>query len=149
MNRRSLLTWSGHAIRLMVGATFVYAGATKVISPVRFITDVSNYHLLMWPMAVGLALYLPWLEMISGLAFLLRRLYRGALTIVLALMAIFIAASISAKLRGINVVCGCFGAPSRNLSFVSHILIDIVLLIAIVALWIIDNRIRAPIIKGQ
>lgn len=149
MNRRRLLIWSGHAIRLMVGAAFIYAGASKVMSPLRFITDVSNYHLLTWPMTVGLALYLPWLEMISGLALLLRRLYRGAVTILLALTAIFIAVSISAKIRGINVICGCFGGPARNLNFVSHMVIDILLLVAIAALWVIDNRARAPIIKGQ
>jgi predicted neutral ceramidase superfamily lipid hydrolase len=111
-----------------------------MISPIRFTIDINNYHVLPWPLAVAIGFYLPWLEIICGLALLLRRLYYGAVAILLTLTSVFIIASVSAKLRGIDVICGCFGGPSRNLNFAGHLAIDVTLLAAIGALWLIDYR---------
>jgi putative oxidoreductase len=139
---REVKAWIAGLLRLLVAATFLYAGIIKVISPIRFSTDINNYHVLPWSLTVALAFYLPWLEIICGLALLLRRFYYGAITILLALTAVFIIASVSAKLRGIDVICGCFGRPGRNLNFAAHLAIDAVLLAAIGVLWLIDYRIR-------
>jgi len=48
-------------VGIIVGALFVYAGVVKIIDPVEFARDIDNYKLLPWPVAVGSALYLPWL----------------------------------------------------------------------------------------
>ena len=82
-----------------------------------------------------LALYLPWLEIICGLALVLRRLYSGALALLLALLLVFIGASFAAKARGIDITCGCFGHVSDQLSFAWHMVLDFAILAAIVALW--------------
>jgi uncharacterized membrane protein YphA (DoxX/SURF4 family) len=135
-------SWIVGLLRLLVAATFLYAGVIKVTNPIRFSTDINNYHVLPWSVAVALAFYLPWLEVICGVALLLRRFYYGAVAILLTLISLFIIASVSAKLRGIDVSCGCFGGPSRNLNFATHLAIDAALLVAIAALWLIDRRIR-------
>lgn len=132
--------WLVLLIRLSTTAAFVYAGVVKATAPVGFAADVANYHLLPWTVGVGLAFYLPWLEIICGLALFLPRLARGAVLILLSLISIFIVASASAKLRGIDVTCGCFGGASRNFTFAGHLAIDVLLLTAIVVVFVVDRE---------
>jgi len=127
--------WAGRLLRLIIGVTFVYAGVVKALSPIRFTSDIHNYRLLPWSMAVALAFYLPWLEIWCGLALLLGRLYRAAIALLVGLTIIFIVASASARIRGIDISCGCFGHLSNNLSFGRHLGLNIMLLVALIALW--------------
>lgn len=136
--QRSTIFWRGLAI--IVGALFVYAGALKVLDPVRFAGDIQNYHVLPWFVNVRLAFYLPWLEIICGLALIFRRFYSGALALLFALLLVFIGASIAAKARGIDISCGCFGHVSDQLSFAWHLVLVFAILAAVVALWRWDRK---------
>ena len=135
------LAW--RIVGLLVGAVFVFAGLTKIVDvqpfrfldPMDFARDIDNYKILPWPVSVQLALYLPWLEIICGLALIFRRLYSGALALLLALLLVFIGASFAAKARGIDITCGCFGHVSDQLSFTWHMVLDLTIFAAIVALW--------------
>jgi len=82
---------------VIVGGVFIYAGAIKVLDPVQFANDIDNYKILPWTIGVGLAFYLPWLEIFCGLALILHRLYLGGLSILTALIAVFLGATIAAK----------------------------------------------------
>src|SRR5467141_1263604 len=86
-------------VDLIVGGIFIYAGTIKALDPVRFGLDIDNYKTLPWFISVRLAFYLPWLEIFCGLALIFRFLYRGGLSILTALMAVFIGVTIAAKLR--------------------------------------------------
>ncbi|MBA3544770.1 MAG: DoxX family protein [Chthoniobacterales bacterium] len=123
------------ALALLVGATFVYAGALKIWDPLTFATDISNYQILPWPISVRIAFYLPWLEVLCGLALIFHRLLAGALFLTGGLMLVFIAAMVAARARGINIDCGCFGVASGNLSFTWHLVLDLALLAIVVLLW--------------
>ena len=127
-------------VRLLVAAVFIYAGIVKIAAPVRFATEIANYHTVPWPVAVGLAFYLPWLELVCGLALLLAPFARGARSILLALTLLFMFVSIAAKLRGLQVSCGCFGAASYNLSFAGHLMLDVLLLTGITLLLARDRE---------
>ncbi|MGI8956527.1 MAG: MauE/DoxX family redox-associated membrane protein [Chthoniobacterales bacterium] len=122
-------------LALLAGAVFVYAGVLKVRAPLEFANDLSNYHLLPWPIGVRLAFYLPWLEILAGLALVFHRLFSGALAVTAALMIVFIGATIWAKVQGINVACGCFGAASSNLTFTSHLVLNGSILAVLAILW--------------
>jgi hypothetical protein len=119
----------------LVGALFIYAGVLKALDPVRFAMDIDNYKILPWSIAVGLAFYLPWLEILCGCALIFRRLYRGGLSILLLSVLVFIAATIAAKARGLDITCGCFGHASQHWSFPQHMAIDLIILAGLVALW--------------
>ena len=127
-------------VAILIGALFVYAGAVKALEPVRFAGDIENYHILPWSVGVRLAFYLPWLEILCGLALILRRLYSGALVLVLALMLVFIGASISAKARGLDISCGCFGHVSDRLSFAWHLVLDFLLLAGLLCLLFAERK---------
>jgi uncharacterized membrane protein YphA (DoxX/SURF4 family) len=97
---RSLL-W--HAVAIIIGGLFIYAGVVKVIDPVEFAREIDNYQMLPWTMSVWLALYLPWVEIFCGLALITRVLYRAGAFILTALMALFIVITIVAKARGLDI----------------------------------------------
>src|SRR5437764_11066151 len=87
-------------VDLIVGGIFIYAGLIKALDPVQFGLDIDNYKTLPWFVSVRLALYLPWLEIFGGLAVICHFLYRGGLSILTELVAVFIGATIFAKMRG-------------------------------------------------
>ena len=122
------------AVDLIVAAVFIYAGAIKVLDPIRFAGDIDNYKILPWAIGVRLAFYLPWLEIFCGLALIARRLYLGGLSILTALICVFIVATVAAKVRGLDITCGCFGHASKNWSFSTHLALDLILLGALLFL---------------
>ena len=126
-------------VDLIVGGVFIYAGAIKALDPVRFANDIDNYKVLPWTVAAVLAFYLPWLEILCGVALIVRFLYRGGLSVLTALIAVFIAASIVARARGIDITCGCFGHVSKNWSFSAHLALDFGILLGLCLLWF-SNR---------
>ena len=122
-------------VGIIIGGLFIYAGVVKIIEPVEFARDIDNYKMLPWRLGVFLALYLPWLEIFCGLALITRVLYRGSVFIVTALTSLFIVASIVAKVRGLDVSCGCFGHASKYLNFSWHLALDFGLLVGLLLLW--------------
>ena len=96
-------------VALLLGGLFVAAGALKAWDPAGFAADIFHYRLVPWSVAVGLSLYLPWLEVIAGGALLLGRGRRAGLWVVSALMAVFAGAALWAAVRGLDIGCGCFG----------------------------------------
>jgi putative oxidoreductase len=129
-------------VGLIIGGIFIYAGVIKAMDPVGFANDIDNYKILPWPLTVRLAFYLPWLEILCGLAVILGLLYRGGLLILTMLISIFIIASVIAKARGLDITCGCFGHASKYLSFFGHLALDFVLLALLVALWFTNRAQR-------
>ena len=125
---------------VVIGGIFVYAGVLKVLDPVQFGNDIDNYKSLPWFVSVRLALYLPWLEIFCGIALVFRFLYRGGLSILTALIVVFIGATIAAKMRGLDITCGCFGHASAHWSFPQHMAIDLGILVAVVALLFASTR---------
>lgn len=95
--------------RLLLGGAFGTAAVLKIMDPSAFVADIGHYRLLPYPVAVVLAVYLPWLELLCGAAVLIRWRDRGALLLLVALCAVFSLALASAWLRGLNIDCGCFG----------------------------------------
>src|SRR5207237_4773821 len=112
---------SSRIVDVIVAGIFIYSGAIKVLDPVQFANDIDNYKILPWPISVALAFYLPWLEIFCGFALVVRLFYRGALSILAALISVFIIATNAAKVRGLDITCGCFGYASQNWSFPAHL----------------------------
>ncbi len=126
------LVW--RTIDLIVAAIFIYAGAIKALDPVQFANDIDNYKILPWTIGVGLAFYLPWLEMFCGVALIFRLFYGGALSVLTGLTSVFLVATVAAKVRGLDITCGCFGHASQNWSFPAHLAVDLAILAALIAL---------------
>jgi len=130
--RTSNILW--RIVDLIVGGIFIYAAALKMFDPVRFASDIDNYKILPWTIGVALAFYVPWLEIFCGIALVLRFLYRGGLSILTALVLVFTLATVAAKVRGLDITCGCFGHASQHWSFPAHIATNLAILAALLAL---------------
>src|SRR5438093_6309065 len=128
----------------VVAGIFIYACSIKALDPVQFANDIDNYKILPWPITVALAFYLPWLEIFCGFALVVRLLYRGALSILTMLILTFTLVTIAAKVRGLDITCGCFGHASQHWSFPAHLATNLGILAALLALWFQGNaRVKA------
>ena len=136
VGRSALDVWRvlSRILDFVLAGIFIYAGALKAIDPVQFASDIDNFKILPWPVSVALAFYLPWLEIFCALGIVFRFLYRGALSILSASIVVFTLATIAAKLRGLDITCGCFGHASQHWSFPSHLATNLAILAALLAL---------------
>jgi uncharacterized membrane protein YphA (DoxX/SURF4 family) len=126
-------------LRLLAGGVFLVAGVLKVLDPARFAADIDHFRLLPYFAVAPLALYLPWLEIICGLAVFVKRWRRSALVLLLALTIVFIAAITSAWRRGLDIRCGCFGAASTA-PLAYDLVFDVVLGGVLFWLWRVEGR---------
>ena len=139
-HQRSHIFW--RILDFIVAGIFIYAGALKAFDPVQFASDIDNYKILPWPVSVALAFYLPWLEIFCALGLVFRFLYRGALSILTMSILVFTLATIAAKVRGLDITCGCFGHASQNWSFPAHLATNLAILVALLALFFAHARRR-------
>jgi putative oxidoreductase len=130
--RTSNILW--RILDFVLAGIFIYAGALKAFDPVQFASDIDNYKLLPWPVSVALAFYLPWLEIFCAVGLVFRFLYRGALSILTASIVAFTLATIAAKVRGLDITCGCFGHASQNWSFPAHLATNLAILTGLLLL---------------
>lgn len=102
-------------LRVLMGAWFVYAGGMKVFGTGldRFVTDIENYKLVSGQVAVGVAYFIPWLEIVTGICFMLGILRAGAWWAMLCLVVAFSVSVGSAWARGLDISCGCFGGTEK------------------------------------
>jgi putative oxidoreductase len=132
--RTSNILW--RILDFVLAGIFIYSGVVKAIDPVQFASDIDNFKILPWPVSVALAFYLPWLEILCALGLVFRVLYRGALSILTASIVIFTLAITAAKVRGLDITCGCFGHASQHWSFPSHLATNLAILAGLLALLI-------------
>ena len=106
------LTW---AARLALGAIFIYASWHKLELPADFALDIFHYQLLPGVFINALALVLPWLELLSGIALIIApRLRHGAAILILGMLVVFTTGIVIDLFRGIDVTCGCFSSGGKG-----------------------------------
>ncbi|MCK4372785.1 MAG: DoxX family membrane protein, partial [candidate division Zixibacteria bacterium] len=94
------------AVRLAVGVVFVSASVYKIIDPGSFARSIWYYHLMPGSLIHLIALVLPWVELLAGLALIFGVLYRGAIVWVNVMTIAFIGALTLAVARGLDIDCG-------------------------------------------
>ncbi len=93
--------------RWTLGLVFITAGLTKILDPAAFARVVDAYAILP-PVLVELtALTLPPFEVVAGLGLLMD--VRGSLTLITAMVLLFLGILGYAILIGLDIDCGCFG----------------------------------------
>ena len=86
----------------------------KLIDPQQFVFHVRALQLMDDPWNAWVAMGLPWLECLTGIALLLPWTGLGGTISAATMLAIFIAALSSVRARGLEVDCGCFGGPAAT-----------------------------------
>lgn len=106
--------WLTALIRLFIGVVFIYAAYYKITDPYTFAKSIWYYHLVPGDGINLMALILPWVELLCGLALILGLFYNGAVVLVNLMMVMFILALGSTIVRGIDIECGCFKASTAS-----------------------------------
>lgn len=107
--------WIALALRVAMGAWFAYAGGLKIFGTGldRFVTDIENYKLVSGDLAVAVAYFIPWLEVVAGIFFMLGIFRKGAWLAMFGLVLAFTISVGSAWARGLDISCGCLGGTEK------------------------------------
>jgi uncharacterized membrane protein YphA (DoxX/SURF4 family) len=127
--------------RIILGCTFLYASLDKIRHPDLFAEVIYNYQLLP-DVAVNLvAIWLPWLELLSGGLLMLGIWVRGSVLVIVTLMVLFFGTLGFTVARGLDIHCGCFTIQSTDPVTVLTLFRDSVLLcIAVYLFWLYQFR---------
>jgi uncharacterized membrane protein YphA (DoxX/SURF4 family) len=100
------------AARVLIGLVFIGAALSKLADPPGFAKTIWAYELLPSWSLNPLALLLPWLELLCGLALCLGFWLRSAVLWAGTLLLAFTLALMINLARNRPVDCGCFGAAA-------------------------------------
>jgi putative oxidoreductase len=106
--------WLTIRVQIAVGLFFVIAALPKIVDPPSFAHMIYNYRIVPPALLNLMALVMPWIELLSGLALILG-IWRGtARTIIGAMLLTFIIAISINLARGNAIDCGCFDVSSAG-----------------------------------
>lgn len=123
--------WLAAACRVAVGGFFVWTGVLKAWDPGLFLLAVRSYQLVGDPWAAIVALGLPWLEIVAGLALVTGLARRGGALVVGSSLIFFIVVLSVSWARGLDIDCGCFGRGENHTDYPLHLLLNAGLLSAL------------------
>ena len=106
--------WLTVRVQIALGLFFVAAALPKLVDPPSFAHVVYNYRLVPGAFVNLMALVMPWLELLAGLALILGIWTRVSTGLVGALLLVFIAAISLNLARGNAIDCGCFDVAQVN-----------------------------------
>lgn len=118
-------------IRSVISLTFIITGLLKVLAPSTFLEAIEGYQLVPYSIAFGMAFFLPWLEIVTGISLFIPSLSKGAAQILFLLVIIFIVALSVSWARGLDIQCGCFGANNSTTNYPLHITGNLFLLVGL------------------
>jgi uncharacterized membrane protein YphA (DoxX/SURF4 family) len=106
--------WLTIRVQIALGVIFVAASLPKIVDPPSFAHMIYNYKIVPWPLINLMALVMPWIELLCGLA-LIFGIWKGtARSIVAAMLVVFIVAISINLIRGHAIDCGCFNVNDAN-----------------------------------
>lgn len=141
--RKLLLSrWTYRIARGVIALIFIFAGTTKLIQPGKFALTVSSYDFVPDFMIIPLALGLPVIELLAGIALLFD--IRGSLTVILCLLLMFCGVLGYAMANNLEIDCGCFSLEEiKGMNSIRIAMIkDFILIVTIFYLYA-ARRLRA------
>jgi uncharacterized membrane protein YphA (DoxX/SURF4 family) len=108
--------WLHRALGLVLGGIFLYAAHAKILDPRPLVTIIWNYRVLPAGPINLMAIYMPWMELLAGIALVTGFKRRAAALCSTGLLIAFMVALGINALRGVNVACGCFSTSAEDVS---------------------------------
>ena len=131
--------------RLVLGGVFIYASLDKIAHPAEFAKAIGNYHVLPFGLENLLALFLPWLELLTGILLIAGIMVDGATILIISMNIVFIFAISQALARGISIECGCFSVSTEggsNIGFQTILRDFVYLIMAFIIFYRQDKRLE-------
>jgi uncharacterized membrane protein YphA (DoxX/SURF4 family) len=107
-------SWIELAARWIIGLTFIYASYHKILAPAEFAKIVYGYDLFPNEIINLIAILVPFIELITGLALILGLYPRSAVLIINGMLVVFIIILSINLIRGHEFDCGCFSAQEAG-----------------------------------
>jgi uncharacterized membrane protein YphA (DoxX/SURF4 family) len=116
MNLSNGLThpWLTIRVQIALGIFFVVASLPKLGDPPSFAHMVYNYRIVPGALINLMALTMPWIELLCGLALILGIWKDAARTIIALLLLVFIVAISINLMRNNAIDCGCFDVTAAG-----------------------------------
>lgn len=131
--------WVSTMARLVLAGVLIAAGLLKVVDPQSSVQAVRGYELLPPALEAAVGWGLPFVEIGLGLLLVAGVFTWVVAVAVAALVLVFIAAVVSAAVRGLTIDCGCFGGGGTvgigQTEYGSEIVRDVGLLL--LAVWLV------------
>lgn len=112
-------------VRFYIGGLFIYASLNKINFPEEFSGNIASYilvpHFLVNPMAI----FLPWLELVSGVCLVAGIRVRASAAVISTLLLSFSFALTVVLIKQTPIDCGCFqnvGDPVSILTLVRDLI---------------------------
>jgi uncharacterized membrane protein YphA (DoxX/SURF4 family) len=139
--------WLTIRVQLALGVFFVAAALPKIVDPPSFAHMVYNYRIVPGAAINLMAIVMPWIELLCGLALILGIWTAAARAIVAAMLFVFITAISINLARGNIIDCGCFDPSPRPKSRAERlddmrfvILRDAGMLLMVGQLWYAERK---------
>ena len=111
------------AARLILGVTFIYASYHKILAPAEFAKLVYGYDLFPHNTINLIAIIIPFIELMSGIALITGTFPRSVSLIIMGMLIVFIIVISINIIRGHEFDCGCFSlATNQNANSAFYIL---------------------------
>jgi putative oxidoreductase len=108
--------WLTVRVQIALGVIFIAAALPKIVDPPSFAHMVYNYKMIPKALLGPMALTMPWVELLCGVALVLGIWRKTAAKLVGAMLIMFIVAISINLARGNAVNCGCFDVSSASKS---------------------------------
>lgn len=138
------------AVRVLIGALFVFAGGLKMGHFNDLATAIAGFRILPEGVIGPLAVLLPFFEIGLGAYLILGLFTRAAASIGAIQLTVYAGAIALAVIRHIPATCGCFGPQDTATADWPHVALDLALALvcAFVAvrapgLYALDRRMKA------
>ena len=129
-------------MQIALGVIFVVAALPKIVDPPSFAHMIYNYRIVPGALVNIMALTMPWLELLCGLALILGIWRDAARTLIALMLAGFIVAISINLARGNAIDCGCFDVSAAGKSVAERladmrfvILRDVGMLLMCAQMW--------------
>jgi len=139
--------WLTIRVQLALGALFVIAAVPKIIDPPSFAHMIYNYRIVPASVINIMALTMPWIELLCGLALIIGVWKRAALMLIAAMLVVFIVAIGINLGRGNAIDCGCFNVADAGKTHEQRIhdmwldvFRDLGMLLMVAQVWIADRN---------
>ena len=127
-------------LRVALGAVFIVASFDKIQNPEAFATTIANYRLLPYTVVNGIAITLPWLEVVTGTLLALGVWIRANTMIAWGLLLVFSVAIFQALVRGLDISCGCFTTnPAAERMTLWTLVWDLIWISWGILIWVFDH----------
>jgi len=100
--------------RIVLAVVFLIAALAKLGDLKAFAEQLHNFRMVPVFSENLLAMCLPWIELLAGLAILFNVRARSASVLLTALLAVFTVSVLLAMGRGLDFECGCFGTADST-----------------------------------